>query len=69
MVYVLRYATVVPYQILGLCAILNAAIILTFVFSIRKVYLRMHGLALPEGDEAGEIGSKSRMDFDRRRLK
>ncbi len=69
MVYALRYATVVPYQILGLCAILNAAIILIFVFSIRKVYLRMKGLTVLKGVEVDETAAKLRMDFDRRRLK
>ena len=40
-----------------------------FVFSIRKVYLRVKGLTLPAGVEVDESTAKLRMEFDRRRLK
>jgi uncharacterized integral membrane protein len=39
------------------------------VFGIKRVYLRMKGLTLPEGVEVDETTAKLRMDFDRRRLK
>jgi len=69
MVYALPHASALPYQIFALCGVLNFAIIGVFVFSIRKVYLRMKGLTLPTGVEVDEVTAKLRMDFDRRRLK
>ncbi len=69
MVYALPHASRLPYQIFALCGVLNFAIILAFVFSIRKVYLRMKGLTLLEGVEVDETTAKLRRDFDRRRLK
>ena len=69
MVYALPPASVLPYQIFALCGVLNFAIMGAFVFSIRKVYLRMKGLTLPAGVEVDESTAKLRMEFDRRRLK
>src|SRR5258708_27238206 len=69
MVYALPQASALPPQIFALCGILNFAIIGTFVFSIRKVYLRMKGLTLPKGVAVDEATTKLRKDFDRRRLK
>jgi hypothetical protein len=69
MVYALPRAAVLPYQIFALCGVLNFAIIAAFVFSIRKVYLRMKGLTLAAGVAVDESTTKLRMDFDRRRLK
>jgi hypothetical protein len=68
-VYALPHASTLPYQIFALCAVLNLAIIGVFVFSIRKVCLRMKGLTLPTGVEVDETTVKLRLDFDRRRLK
>ena len=69
MVYALPHASVLPYQIFVLCGLLNFIIIGTFVFAIRRVYLRMKGLTVPKRAEVDEITAKRRMDFDRRRLK
>jgi hypothetical protein len=69
MVYALPHASVLPYQIFALCGLLNLVIIGAFVFGIRKVYLRMKGLTLPEADNVDEITAKRRRGFDRRRLK
>ncbi|HEY6265956.1 MAG TPA: hypothetical protein VIW93_14235 [Candidatus Acidoferrum sp.] len=69
MVYALPRATLLPPRIFALCGILNFALIGAFVFDIKRVYLRMKGLTLPEGVEVDETTAKLRMDFDRRRLK
>ena len=69
MVYALPHAALLPPRIFVLCGVLNFAIIGAFVFSIRKVYLRMKGLTLPAGVEVDENTAKLRMEFDRRRLK
>jgi len=68
-VFALPRASVLPYQIFALYGVLNFAIMGAFIFSIRKVYLRMKGLQLPAGIEVDESTTKVRMDFDRRRLK
>ncbi len=68
-VYALPRASVLPYQTFMLCSVLNFAIMGAFVFSIRKVYLRVKGLTLPAGVEVDESTAKLRMEFDRRRLK
>jgi hypothetical protein len=69
MVYALPRASVLPYQVFALCGLLNFAIILAFVLGIRKVYLRMKGLTVPEGVEVDAQTAKRRMGFDQRRLK
>lgn len=69
MVYALPRASVLPYQVFVLCGLLNFAIIGVFVFAIRKVYLRMKGLTVPQGAEVDAATAKRRIDFDQRRLK
>jgi hypothetical protein len=39
MVIAVQYATKLPYQLLALGAVLNMAIVLTFVVKLRKAYM------------------------------
>ena len=68
-VYALPKTSILPYQLLALCGLLNFAIIGAFVFGIRRVYFRMKGLTVPKGIEVDEATLKRRRDFDQRRLK
>jgi YD repeat-containing protein len=63
-----RYARTIPYQILVVIAVLNMAVIISFVFCIIKVYLRRRALTPPSNMAPRELGSKSSAEADRRRL-
>jgi len=69
MLYAFRYASTVPYQMFAIAGFLNMAIILTFVFAIRLVYIRMQGKASAEQIQVSETQSQQSIDSDRRRLK
>ena len=70
MVYGFRYASTIPYQMLAVSAVLNMAIILFFVFGIKRVYRRMqtHGRA-EVSDTIPQTKSGYRPDVDRQRVK
>jgi hypothetical protein len=58
MMYGERYVRAVPYQIVLVAAVLNMAIILAFVFSIKKAYLSVRSAARLDG--VAPSGSESR---------
>ena len=65
MLYGEQYVRTVPYQVVVVAAVLNMAVILTFVFSIRKAYLGMRSSAPLEG--SAPTGTGSRIPEDNRR--
>jgi hypothetical protein len=68
MLYAVRYALTVPYQLLVLGGVLNMAIIISFVVAIRRGYRRTAGH--PGGNETGsEVTSDATREADRRRLR
>jgi hypothetical protein len=69
MLYAIRYASAVPYQMLALGGVLNMAIILTLVVSITRVYRRMQGVSTAEESQPSQTRSEYSVDVDRRRLK
>jgi beta-lactamase regulating signal transducer with metallopeptidase domain len=64
-----RYALTVPYQVLALGGVINMAILLTFIFAIRRVYVRSRGEADLKSGETREVTSGSKPQSDRRRLR
>src|SRR3979490_152810 len=58
----LRYASKAPYQILALGGILNMAILFTFIFAIRRIFLRSRG-------EISNVTPGATLKSDRRRLR
>jgi len=67
MLYAFRYASTVPYEVFALCGVLNMAILLAFVFTIRRVHKRMQGEGRAEQSQVSQ--SQQSIDSDRRRLK
>jgi hypothetical protein len=65
----LHYASTVPYQVLALGGLLNMAILFTFIFAIRRVYLRSRGQIDLESSETGNVTSSSTQKSDRGRLR
>jgi hypothetical protein len=55
MVYAIPRATLLPPRIFALCGVLNFAVMGAFVFSIRKIYLRMKGLTLTAGSKLMKV--------------
>jgi hypothetical protein len=58
-----------PYPILGLGGILNMAIMFAFIFSIKRIYLRIRTQVDQEDSKTGGVTSDSRRELDRRRLR
>lgn len=69
MLFALHYALTMPYPFFGLVGILNMAILFTFIFAIRRVYLRTQGQLDVEDSEMSDASSNSRREHDRRRLR
>lgn len=69
MVFAVRYASTIPYQMLLFAAVLNMGIILTFVFSIVRVLRRMQGVARTGRDQGTQTGPQQGVIADERRLK
>jgi hypothetical protein len=65
----LHYASTVPYQVLALGGILNMAILFTFIFAIRRLYLRSRGEVDLKSSETGDFTSTHTPSSDRRRLR
>jgi uncharacterized membrane protein len=68
MVYMFRFVGTIRYQALVLCGILNMAIVGTFFFAILKEYRGTPGQTYQDTGEMREIGDKSTLEADRRRL-
>ena len=68
MLYCARYARSLPYQVLLIAAVLNMTVILIFVFSIKRAYLRTKRQAQPENIYSAEVASQSPAPDDSRRL-
>jgi hypothetical protein len=67
--YALPHAFTLPYQILVLAGILNMAITISVVLSMRRVYRRMRGQSYPANRESSLATSSSASETDRRRLR
>jgi len=65
----LQYALTAPYQVLALGGILNMAILFTFIFAIRRLYVRSRGEIDLKSGETREVTSSSTLESDRRRLR
>lgn len=65
MLYGEQYVRIVPYRVVVVAAVLNMAVILAFVFSIRKAYLGMRSSAPLKG--SAPTGTGSRIPEDNRR--
>ena len=63
-----RYARTIPYQVVVVAGALNMAVILVFVFNIKRAYLRTKSLNPPRDIASSAVGSQSSAEADRRRL-
>lgn len=57
-VYVLHFASKLPYQILAVGGILNMAVIISFVIAISRLYKRMRESGRPAGDDGASALTK-----------
>lgn len=69
MLFAVRYAWTLPFQIFALCALFNMAIIFTFVFGIVRVLRRMRAAGRPQGDPGAQTKSQHDALSDERSLK
>src|SRR5207247_3907863 len=65
----LNYSLRVPYQVLAVGAALNMAILFTFIFTIRRLYLRSREQVDLKSNEPGDFTSIHTPSSDRRRLR
>src|SRR2546427_10858567 len=65
----LLHALTVPYQVLALGAILNAAILFTFILAIRRAFVRSRGGVDLKSRETSDVTSGSALQSNRRRLR
>jgi hypothetical protein len=59
MVYCIQFAKTLPHQMLLLAAVVNMTVLITFVFTIKKAYLRMRSTTSPKGAASSEAGAQS----------
>jgi hypothetical protein len=65
----LRYASTVPYQVFFLAGVLNLIMMFTLVHTIRRVYLRTRTKTTPTAGETDGGFTPRSIESDRRRLR